>query len=182
MEIVDKKTKERLEVERKIESFWKAYRGGKNTAAREVLVELGVLKGLTSDKNLRAMDIRREQDRMFARICAMLPGWNIVGLESSRFRFWRTGFHGYSNITSRIRFLENEGVPLTPPSEEIDLLLLIGKLRGLWEETEGEKNRKRKKDEEHEKEREKDAKEQKKEDKRRLVRVTAILKKNELLN
>lgn len=129
-----------------------------------------------------AMDIRREQDRMFARICAMLPGWKIVGLESFRFRFWRTGFHGYSNTTSRIRFLENEGVPLTPPSKEIHPSDLIEELRGLWDETEGEKNRKRKKDEKDEKERKKAAKKQEKEYERRLVRIAAILKKNGLLN
>lgn len=129
-----------------------------------------------------AIDIRRDQDRMFARICARLPGWKIGGLERFRFRFWRTGFHGYYNAISRIRFLEDKGVPLTPPSKEIDITSLIEELRDLWDETEGEKNRKRKEDEEDKKEREKYEKKQEKKYKRRLVRIIVVLKANGLLN
>lgn len=75
-----------------------------------------------------ALEIRKEQDRMFAQICAMLPGWKIRGLEGMKYNrheeylrnnFWKHGKYSHGEIRSWVEFLKNNGVDLTPPEEEI---------------------------------------------------------------
>lgn len=138
-----------------------------------------------------ALEIRKEQDRMFAQICAMLPGWKIRGLEGMKYNrneeylrnnFWKHGKYSHGEIRSWVEFLKNNGVDLTPPEKQISLEDVAYYLYCLWYQTEGQK-----------KKREKELKEARKKDKnyfknlrrkfkKDVVKTAAILKANGLLN